>query len=79
MPELSLKDLREKYLGLAKSQGVDPAISALHNELGKLEGHIYDGGFQADRLARVQALRELSRELYTMKLTAASRHYYEQS
>lgn len=79
MPEHSLKDLREKYLNMVKSQGVDSAISALHRELVSLEGHVFDGGYSKERFARTQALRDLSRELYTLKLTEASRGYFGNS
>ena len=79
MPVLPVKDIREKYLRLAKSQGVDAAISALHNELGSLEGRVFDGGYRQERFARTEELRTLARELYTLKLTEASRHFYEKS
>lgn len=57
--------LREKFLALARKQGTHAAISALHNEIGVLEARIYEGGFDRQRLAVVQSLRELSRDIWS--------------
>ncbi|MBI2605494.1 MAG: hypothetical protein HYW49_05370 [Deltaproteobacteria bacterium] len=57
--------LREKFLTIARKQGMHAAISALHNEIGVLEARIYEGGFDKERLAVVQRLRELSRDIWS--------------
>lgn len=59
------KTLREKYIKLAKAKGASTAITALHNEIGELERHTYDGGYEKERLAVVDKLRSLSREIWT--------------
>jgi len=64
---LSYEEYRNKFLSLAKTKGTDAAISALHNEVGRLEGEIYDGGYEEVRLNLVQKLRELSREIWTQQ------------
>lgn len=61
------EDLRTKYLNMAKTLGIDATITALHNEVGQMESHIYDGGYEKSRLELVQQLRELSREIWTTK------------
>ncbi len=57
--------LREKFLAIARKQGTHAAISALHNEIGVLEAKMYEGGFDKERLAVVQSLRELSRDIWS--------------
>lgn len=57
--------LRDKYIKMAKSQGISATITALHNEIGELERHIYDDGYKETRLEIVQKLRVLSREIWT--------------
>ncbi len=64
----SIKKIRDKYVKLIDSAGIDEAITKLHGEMGKLEPHTFDGGFNADRFEELQALRDLSRELWTMRL-----------
>ena len=67
MQKVSIDELRTKYLNMAKALGIDETITALHNEMGNLEGQMYDDGFQEERLEIVQKLRELSREIWTSK------------
>lgn len=57
--------LRDKYIKMAKSQGISNTITALHNEIGELERHIFDDGYKEARLDIVQKLRVLSREIWT--------------
>jgi hypothetical protein len=75
--KLTREQVRDKYLKMAKSTGYDEAITAIHNELGNLEPHVFDGGFSKERFADLQHMRELARELYTLKLTEASKEYYK--
>lgn len=65
---MTLEQKRKKYLEMAKSENLDKAVTALHNEIGKLEPRTYDGGFNQQRFEELQALRELARELWTMRL-----------
>lgn len=64
------EELRKKYLSMAKSLGIDATITALHNEVGQMESHIFDGGYEENRLELVQKLRELSREIWTTKFNS---------
>jgi hypothetical protein len=59
------KKLEEKYLKFAKSKGINYAITELHNEIGKLEKHIFDYGYHSNRLEVTQKLRELSRKIWS--------------
>ncbi|MGE4232843.1 MAG: hypothetical protein AB7F43_05875 [Bacteriovoracia bacterium] len=59
---------REKYMKMAQTVGLDKAVSALHNYIGTLEPKVFDGGFKPDRFEELQLLRELSRELWMMRL-----------
>ena len=77
MTKLTREQIREKYLKMAKSMGYDEAITTIHRELGSLEPHIYDGGYDKTRFDELQWMRELSRELYTLKLTEDSAKYYK--
>ena len=71
------EQVRQKYLKMAKSMGYDEAISAIHNELGRLEPMVFEGGYDKERFLELQKLREISRELYTLKLTEESRKYFD--
>lgn len=77
MTKLTREQIREKYMKMAKSMGYDEAITAIHRELGALEPHVFDGGFEKSRFDELQWMRELSRELYTLKVTEGSAKYYE--
>ena len=55
----------EKFITIARKQGTHAAISSLHNELAVLEARLYEGGFDKERLAVVQKLRELSRDIWS--------------
>jgi hypothetical protein len=69
---------RERYLKMAKSTGVDQAITEIHRELGKLEPRVFDGGYDKEKFDMVQFFRELARELYNIKLSEASTEYYQE-
>lgn len=78
MNKLTPEQVREKYLKMAKQMGYDEAITALHNELGALEPRVFDGGYSKERFQELQQMRELARELFTLKLTEESKYLYEQ-
>lgn len=75
--KLTREQVRDKYINMAHSTGYDEAITAIHNELVRLEPHVFDGGYNKDRFEQLQFMRGIARELYTLKLTEASRVYYE--
>ncbi len=77
MSKLSPEQTRTKYMKMAKSMGYDEAITAIHNELGSLEPKVFDDGYNKERFDDLQKMRELARELYTLKLTEDSSVYYE--
>lgn len=77
MPQLTQEQVRQKYMKMVQSAGVDKAITAIHNEMGSTEPRIFDGGYNSDRFQYVQFLRELARELYGYKLEQESKIYYE--
>ncbi len=77
MPKLTREQIRDKYLKMAKSMGVDEAVTVLHNEVGLLEVRVFDGGYDKDRLSEVEFMRQLARELYSLKLNEDPRHYYQ--
>lgn len=61
-------EIRSKYLKLAQAEGLDKAVTALHNLIGQLEPRMYDGGYAPERLEKVEFLRSLTRELWAMRL-----------
>ena len=77
MTKLTPEQIREKYIRMAHNTGYDQAITAIHNELGLLEPKVFDGGFDKDKFKHLQFMRELARELYTLKLTEESQVYYQ--
>ena len=77
--KLTEEEVRAKYLKMAKAIGYDEAVTALHNEIGSLEPRVFDGGYDKARFDRVQYMRALARELYTLKLNEESAHYYQKS
>lgn len=63
----NLDQVREKYMNIAKNEGVDRAVSLIHLEMGSLEPKVFDDGYEVSRLDYLQSLRDLSRELWTMR------------
>jgi hypothetical protein len=61
---------KEKYLEVAKTQGIQIAVNQLHHDLWKLEQECFDTpeGYQADVWKRLNELRLFSRELWDLKL-----------
>ncbi len=75
--EPTLDDVRLQYLDKLKSQSVHQTVSELHRKMGELEVQTFEGGFQAERLERLEFYRKLARELYTHELVQASKHFYK--
>lgn len=61
---------REKYLTLARQEGLAAAITALHHEMQRLEHLSFEGpqGYQPDLWESIKAYREFSTELWRMRL-----------
>ena len=75
---LSRDQIRQKYMSIANSAGIDQAITELHREIGnRAEPAIYAGGYEKNRLEHVTWLREFARELYNFKTAEASKIYEE--
>ncbi len=62
------EETRERYMALYKEVGIDLALTALHNELGRLEPQTFDGGFNKERFNHIQGLRFLAQEMWNIKL-----------
>lgn len=71
------EELRTKYLHLVKTKGYDHAITALHNNIGSLEPRVFDGGYSKERFEELQFMRDLARDLYTLKLAQSSQEYFK--
>ncbi len=61
---------KEKYLELAKKEGLQKAVHQLHHDLWTLEQECFDTpeGYQAEVWKKLNELRIFSRELWDMKL-----------
>ncbi|MBC7395887.1 MAG: hypothetical protein H7333_00465 [Bdellovibrionales bacterium] len=61
---------KEKYLQLAKTDGIENAVNQLHHDLWQLEQNCFDGpdGYQSDLWKQLNELRLFSRELWDLKL-----------
>ncbi len=62
-----LATVKDYYFQMAEKIGMDQTITNLHNEIGALETKIYTGGYEATRLEKVELLRSLARDLWTMQ------------
>ena len=61
---------KEKYLDIAKQQGLQTAVNLLHHELWQLEQECFDtpNGYQPEVWKKLNELRLFSRELWDLKL-----------
>jgi hypothetical protein len=61
---------KEKYLEMAKNEGVQSAVNELYRDLWTLEQECFDtpNGYQADLWKQLNELRLFSRELWDLKL-----------
>lgn len=64
--------VREKYFKMAEATSIDEAVTKLHNKIGELEPKVFDGGFNQERFEQLQILREISRELWNLRLSQTS-------
>jgi hypothetical protein len=62
------EEIRARYISLVKESGIDHALTEIHNEIGRLEPRVFDGGYQHERFLHVQSLRLLAQELWNIKL-----------
>jgi len=62
---------KEKYLEMAKNQGLQTAVNQLHHDLWVVEKEVFDTpeGFQADLWKHLNEMRLFSRELWDLKLS----------
>jgi hypothetical protein len=69
-----LKIDREKYLRIARSQGVQVALTQLHRDTEKWEYQTFEGqqGYQPEMFRDLIEVREFSRELWEMALDEPS-------
>ena len=63
--------LKEKYLDLAKTEGLQNAVNQLHHDLWSLEQECFDSpdGYQPTVWKTLNEMRLFSRELWDLKLT----------
>jgi hypothetical protein len=61
---------KQKYLDLAKSEGLQNAVNQLHHDLWTLEQECFDTpeGYRSEVWKKLNELRLFSRELWDMKL-----------
>lgn len=65
---------KKKYLDLLNSEGVNAALTALHQDTERFENQTFEGpaGYQADSWSKLFEVREFSRELWEIALKAES-------
>jgi hypothetical protein len=61
---------KEKYLEMAKSQGLQNAVNQLHHDLWEIEKECFDtpDGYQPEIWKHLNEMRIFSRELWDLKL-----------
>lgn len=61
---------REKYIGIMRSQGVNAALTVLHEDVEKWEVDTFEGveGYQSEMWNDLLEIREFSRELWQLAL-----------
>ena len=62
---------KEKYLEMAKNQGLQVAVNQLHQDLWIVEKEVFDTpeGFQPELWKHLNEMRLFSRELWDLKLS----------
>lgn len=78
-PSETLEKRRKHYFDIAHSKGYNEAITLVHQEIGFLEPQVFDHGYDPERFKYLQKMRDLARELYTLKIKEDSQKYFEQS
>jgi hypothetical protein len=61
---------KEKYLSIARTQGLQTAVNQLHHDLWEIEKECFDTpkGYQPDTWKMLNEMRIFSRELWDMKM-----------
>lgn len=61
---------REKYLALVKTHGLPAALSALHQDIERLEFETFEGreGWRPELFEELKKIRSFSRELWDSQL-----------
>lgn len=61
---------REKYLNIARQEGISTALTALHHDYRDVEFHSFEGpeGYLPDEWKSLQAIRDFSREIWGIDL-----------
>ncbi len=61
---------RQKYLSLAKSEGVHTALTQLHQEMNEIEYESFEGsaGYQPELYDSLAAFRKLSAEIWDLRI-----------
>lgn len=64
-----VKPDREKYIEIARTQGVHEAITQLHHEMISIEFESFEGpkGYQPDMWESIKAFRALSIDLWKLR------------
>ena len=60
---------REKYLKIARTEGLDKALTALHHEMISIEWDSFEGieGYKPEQWEGITAWRDFSEELWSMR------------
>ena len=61
---------REKYIQMAKSMGLDAALTRLHDDIREWEYEAFEGeaGYQPQMIEDLDKIRDFSRELWQIAL-----------
>lgn len=65
-----LKFDREKYIRIAKTEGAEKALTALHRDVEKMEKTTFEGekGWQPEDWQALHGVRDFSRELWDLAI-----------
>lgn len=65
---MSQKIDRDKYIAILHQDGINAALTALHQELGRIEYDTFEGpgGYKPDQLEILREYRDFSKELWTL-------------
>lgn len=66
---------KEKYLQIARTQGANAAITALHRDTERLEYQTFEGeaGYQPEMFRDLNGIRAFSRELWELAIQEAAK------
>ncbi|MGZ3688352.1 MAG: hypothetical protein ACXWPM_07010 [Bdellovibrionota bacterium] len=65
---------KEKYLTIARAQGAQVALTALHRDMNQWEIETFEGekGWQPQMFEDLKSVRDFSRELWEMAIDASA-------